>query len=134
IELLNSNPPGGKNRISKNAAYLLKSRVALFEGTWLKYHKGTALVPNGPGWPGAEKDYNSGYQFQSGSIDGEIDFFLTEAMASAKVVADAVNLEENTKLIRETPTDNNPYFDMFSSETLNNVNEVILWRGYSSDL
>src|SRR5690606_23020363 len=105
-----------------------------FEGTWLKYHKGTALVPNGPGWPGAEKDYNSGYQFQSGSIDGEIDFFLTEAMASAKEVADAIGLENNTKVIRETVTDDNPYFDMFSSENLNNVNEVILWRGYSSDL
>src|SRR5690606_24645612 len=32
-------PQGGKNRISKNAALLFKSRVALHEATWLTYHK-----------------------------------------------------------------------------------------------
>ena len=32
-------------RINADAAILLKSRVALFEGTWLKYFKNTAFVP-----------------------------------------------------------------------------------------
>lgn len=86
ILLLNNNPVGGKNRITKDAAYLFKSRVALFEGTWLKYHKGTALVPNGSGWPGTTKDYNQNYQFKSGSIDAEIDYFLTQAMNASKIV------------------------------------------------
>src|SRR5690606_27508860 len=59
IELLgNTAPNGGKNRLGKMAAYLFKSRVALFEGTWLKYFKGTPFVPGGNGWPGAAKDYN----------------------------------------------------------------------------
>lgn len=44
-------PSGGKNRLSKDCAILLKSRVALYEGSWLKNFKGTAFVPNGPGWP-----------------------------------------------------------------------------------
>ena len=52
IDLLPVNATGGKQRINKACAQLLRSRVALFEGTWLKYHKGTALVPGGPGWPG----------------------------------------------------------------------------------
>lgn len=30
------------NRLTRNAALLFKSRVALYEGTWLKYHAGTA--------------------------------------------------------------------------------------------
>ena len=39
-ELLLDKSPGGKNRISKNVAHLLRARVALFEATWEKYHKG----------------------------------------------------------------------------------------------
>ncbi|MEI3118059.1 MAG: hypothetical protein V8T12_03620 [Parabacteroides johnsonii] len=58
----------------------MKSRVALFEGTWLKYFKNTAFVPNGPGWPGKEKDYNANYQYPTGDIDSEINYFLTLAM------------------------------------------------------
>jgi len=134
ILFLNNNPVGGKNRITQAAAQLFRSRVALFEGTWLKYHQGTPLVPNGPGWPGAEKDYNKGYQFKSGSLEGEIDFFLTEAMASAKVVADAYPLAANTKVIRRTLSDNNPYFDMFGSADLSTYGEVLLWRAYSTAL
>ena len=38
-ELLLDKSPGGKNRISKNVAHLLRARVALFEATWEKYHK-----------------------------------------------------------------------------------------------
>ena len=62
-------PDGKKNRMYKDIAYLMKSRVALFEGTWLKYFKGTAFVPNGEGWLGATREYNKGYQYPSGNID-----------------------------------------------------------------
>ena len=47
IGLLTNNISGGKNRITKNAALLLKSRAALFEASWLTYHRGTALVADG---------------------------------------------------------------------------------------
>ena len=43
-DMLLNNPPGGKNRISKNVAYLLHARVALYEATWEKYHRGTCLL------------------------------------------------------------------------------------------
>ena len=36
-----------RNRLSPDVAQLIKSRVALFEGSWLHYFKGTAFVPNG---------------------------------------------------------------------------------------
>ena len=52
IELMSLTTDNGKNRLTKNVALLFKSRVALFEATWLKYHKGTDRVPGGPGWPG----------------------------------------------------------------------------------
>ena len=55
IELMSLTTDNGKNRLTKNVALLFKSRVALFEATWLKYHKGTDRVPGGPGWPGKRK-------------------------------------------------------------------------------
>jgi len=131
IELCNNSPVGGTNRITKDLAYLLKSRVALFEATWLKYHKGTALVPNGNGWPGAQKDYNKNYQYPTGSIENEINFFLDEAMNAAKVVADSRVLAVNSKVIRKSISDPaNPYFEMFNSEDLSAVKEVILWKDF----
>lgn len=135
ISLLQSTSPGSgkKNRINKACAQLLKSRVALFEGTWLKYFKGTAFVPNGEGWPGKTKDYNAGYQYPSGSIDNEIEYFLSEAMSSAKAVADAVPLVDNTGKI-ESPNNENPYFSMFSAVDMNSYSEVLLWRQYNKAL
>lgn len=133
INLLLTTSPAGKNRISKACAQSLKSRVALYEGTWLKYFKGTAFVPNGPGWPGKDKSYNASYQFPSGSIDGEIEFFLGEAMAAAKAVADAVPLVANTGII-ESSGNENPYFSMFSAVNMSGYSEVLLWRQYATGL
>ncbi|PTN08018.1 putative outer membrane starch-binding protein [Mangrovibacterium marinum] len=136
IDLLKETPPNGeRTRISKPLAYLIKSRVALFEATWLKYHKGTALVPNGQGWPGASKAYNANYQFPSGSIDGEIEFFLQQAMSSAKQVADNIALTSNSKIIRQSASDpSNPYYEMFASEDLSSYDEVLLWRDFDLTL
>ena len=130
IELLQSEAPHGKNRISKDVAYLLRSRVALFEGTWLKHHKGTAWVPGGPGWKGDPadlKDFN---------IDNEISFFLNEAMKSAKVIGDKLvgNLVENTDTregMNSSLASTNPYYTMFCDENMESYSEVLMWRQYS---
>lgn len=126
-----------KNRINRDVALLLKSRVALFEGTWLKYFKGSAFVPNGDGWPGKEKDYNANYQFPSGSIENEIDYFLSQAMESSKEIADKYKgkLAVNTGSLQQSVSDPaNPYYDMFASEKLENFEEVLLWRDYARDV
>ena len=124
-------------RINKNTALLLKSRVALFEGTWLKYFKGTAFVPNGNGWPGTSKDYNANYQYPSGSIDNEITYFLEQAMDASKLVAEAYkgSLTANTGVLQQSADDPaNPYYDMFAQEDLSSVSEVLLWRQYARGL
>lgn len=126
-------PPrtNNKTQITKDVVVHLKSRVALFEGTWLKYHKGTARVPGGPGWPGAATHPNF-----SIDIDSEINFFLDEAMKSAKIVADKYPLVNNTKGVPQpaeapTPfTTGNPYFEMFGDVDMSKYSEVILWREY----
>jgi hypothetical protein len=136
IVLLKEVAPGNmKTRLNKHCAYLLKSRVALFEGTWLKYFKGTAFVPNGPGWPGKAKDYNANYAYPSGDIDSEINFFLETAMSAAQVVADQVALTPNTKLLRQAEAEpKNPYFDMFGDVDMSGYPEVLLWRQYSKSM
>lgn len=124
IMLLQVNPPAGKNRISKYSAQLFKSRVALHEATWLKYHKGTPFVPGGNGWPG--EGYVDDFSI---NIDQEIDFFLDQAMQAASAVADAVPLTTNTKDDGYNSF-SNPYFKMFGDEDLNGYQEVLLWRAY----
>lgn len=132
IDLLEDVSPSGKVRISKNVAYLLRSRVALYEGTWEKYHAGTAFVPGGPGWPGKAEDA-AGYDNAT-----EVNYFLTEAAKSAEVVADQMvnKLAENT----DTPEGMdvslksiNPYYTMFCDENLENYSEVLMWRQFSRE-
>ncbi len=136
LEYMSDTPPvGGTNRLADDCAHLMKSRVALYEGTWEKYFKGTAFVPNGPDWPGAGKDYNSGYQFPSGSIEGEIDFFLKTSMEESKIVADKYSLTTNTGVFQSSETaDSNPYFDMFGATDMSLYPEVLLWRDYNVSL
>lgn len=124
-------------RINKDVAMLLKSRVALFEGTWLKYFRDTPLVPGGTGWPGASKDYNTNFQFKSGSIDDEINFFLDEAIKASEIVAETYkgSLTENTGMLQQDASEPiNPYYNMFAQEDLSSVKEVLLWRQYARGL
>lgn len=146
INMLSNTPPGGRVRITKNAALLLKARVALFEASWLKYHAETALVPQGPGWPGKTKDYVintvSGeqnikdYQFPtSDGLQGEIDYFYGEAMKAAYEVAEAVPLVDNTKTIRSSMSDPvNPYYDLFATTNPDAYSEAIMYRMYLGDV
>lgn len=134
IGLLTNNISGGKNRITKNAALLLKSRAALLEASWLTYHRGTALVPGGPGWPGKAED------LEGFNIDTEIAFFLKEAKAAAKEVIGNAALVQNTAkdcMDETVKTDDdkykmsNPYFAQFSANSLEGYSEVLLWRSYN---
>lgn len=106
IEMLKEQSPDGtKNRVTRDCAILLKSRVALYEASWLKNFKGTAFVPGGPGWAGANKEYNAGYTFPSGSIDNEINFFFDETIAASQIIADKHTLTTNTGYFAQNPED-----------------------------
>ena len=135
IMLMGSGAGKEKTRLNRECALLLTSRVALFEGTWLKYFKNTAFVPNGPEWPGKSKDYNANYQYPSGDIDKEIDYFLTLSMEAAKEIGDNFTLVENTGLVQQAEVEPiNPYMNMFGDEDMSGYSEVIFWRRYSMAL
>lgn len=122
-------------RINRNCVLLLKSRVALYEGTFLKYFKGTGFVPQGDGWPGAQKEYSASYQYPLGSIDDEINWFLDQAVIASEALADKVVLTANTGTVQQSAAESaNPYMDMFSSTDLSGYPEVLLWRQYDKGL
>ncbi len=125
---------GAKNRITKDLALLIKSRVALFEATFEKYHKGSGRVPGDPNWPGASK--NSGKSF---NIDGEVSFFLDQCLSAAEQVADAHKLTSNSHVMNPDTQKLqiygwNPYFEMFYQPDASGIDEVLLYREYSVDL
>lgn len=93
---------GGGNRLNKEAALIFKSRVALFEGTWQKYHSGTAF-----GTPGA----NPGKYLQS-AVDA-----VVELMTPGKYTIGIYN----------TGSAANDYSKLFNSNDLSSNKEVPLW-------
>ncbi len=130
----NDAPDGNRNRLSRPVAYLLKSRVALFEATWLKYFKNTPFVPNGPGWPGTGKDYNKNYQFPSGNIDNEINWFLDQAIGAADNVASSAVLTENSGILPQGSGESNPFMEMYGDIDMSKYKEILLWKAHNKGL
>ena len=97
----------GQGRINKWIALLIQSRVALYEGTWQKYHDGTPF-----GVAGA----NPGKYFQ-------------------KAAAAALELIENGPYdIYSTGDPMNDYRELFAMQDWSNNSEVMFWRQYNNEL
>ena len=133
--MLMQNNVANKVRLTKNAALLAKSRVALYEASFLTYHRDTPRVPGEQGWPGAKMAYNSGFTI---NLDQEINYFLDEAMAASKELADAIELTENSGVTNPPSPANfsgwNPYFDMFNDRNMGQYPEILFWRQYDLSL
>lgn len=114
-ELMMENAPA-EGRLSKDAARLLRARVALYEATWEKYHANTAFVPGNPKWVGASMYPD--FQFKAGDAQKEIEYFLDQAIEAADLVASHRALDDD-------------YIAMFNRLTPFSSNaEVILARYY----
>ena len=125
---------GGRARITRDVALLLKARVALFEATWEKYFASTPFVPDaGAGWAGAKKEYNQGFTYDNAA---EVRFFLDQALDAASQVADAhpVLTNNNKNTIGETAAiGKNPYYDMFATTDPSSYDEVLMYRVYNKE-
>lgn len=95
------------NRINKESALLFKSRVALYEGTWEKYHQGTVF----------------GVQGSNGEK------YLQAAALAAKELIDM-----NTAELYTTGNPEADYAVLFNSDDLSGVKEVLLSREYNISL
>ncbi|WP_430809633.1 MULTISPECIES: RagB/SusD family nutrient uptake outer membrane protein [unclassified Carboxylicivirga] len=111
IELMLDEAPE-TGRLCKDAARLMKGRVALYEATWLKYHQGTALAPGNAKWPGHAMYPD--FQFLAGGIEAEYNWFFEQAYEAADAVAQARPLHDD-------------YQEMFNRiKGLESIPEVIL--------
>lgn len=97
---------GGRNRLSKEAALLFKSRVTLYEGTWQKYHAGT--------------------EFASAGVDPSKYF---------RIAVDAVDeLLRSPSVGISTGQVTDAYYELFNKLDYSNNKEILLWRRYSAAL
>nr|QIM10819.1 starch-binding protein [uncultured Muribaculaceae bacterium] len=140
IELLSASNMA-TTRINADVARLIKSRVALYEGTWLKNFAGTPFVPGDKEWPGYQKGYNKDFKYQTGSVDAEANWFLDQAISAAKEVGDKAVLIQNTGVVPDKEAEavepleaENPWLAMFATLDLSSNKEVLLWRQYSRAL
>lgn len=132
IGLLKDKGFQNNNRINKQVAELVKSRVALYEASYERYHKGSGRVPGDAEWPGYK--VHPGYKLD---VEHHVDSLLQVSMAAAKNVADNITLAENTGILDQadptSPKDNqNPYFDMYSLKDMSGVDEILMWKAFGN--
>lgn len=128
IEMMSPNVRNNKNTLYRPVAQLIKSRVALYEASWLKYFKGTAFVPNGTDWPGATS--NTGWNFPKGSIENEINWLYEQAMEAADAVASTIELTSNSGILPQAFGEANDYIEMFGAKDMSGYSEILLWKAY----
>ena len=97
--------PWKNNSINKEAVLAFKTRVALYEGTWQKYHKGTAFAT-----PGA----NPEKYFQ----------------ASVNAAQELMNGSYNAGIYSSGNPDVD-YVELFGTSNMGQINEILLYRAYS---
>ncbi|GHT63997.1 hypothetical protein AGMMS50239_20910 [Bacteroidia bacterium] len=105
IERIPSFNTQAKSRVSKEVAQLYKARVALYEGTWEKYHAGTPFAG-----------------------EGDVRKYLTAARdASLAVISSGLFSLDNVGL-------KDGYHLLFNRHDYSNSKEIMLWRKYDISL
>ena len=97
--------PWNNNSINKEAVLAFKTRVALNEGTWQKYHSGTAFAT-----PGANPNK----------------YFQACVSAAEELMSGSYNAG-----IYNTGNPETDYFSIFGTGNMRPINEVLLYRAYS---
>lgn len=109
-DLLPAQKNSASMRVHKDVALAMISRVALYEGSWEKYHK----KQNDP-------------FFTPGITDTKINEYFTEAAAAARLI-----MQSGTWHIYSTGKPNADYSDLFISSDLSTNTEVMFWKKYDA--
>ena len=102
----NSSRDGG-NRLDRWSALTLQSRVALFEGTWEKYHSGTAF----------------------GVQNANPQKYLNKAVQAADEI-----MNSGTFALYSTGNPDKDYYNLFDIHSYTGNKEVILWKKFDKGL
>src|SRR5690606_29199176 len=109
-ELLNSRSKFKGLRISKEAAMIFAMRVALYEGTWQKYHKGT--------------DFDA--------EDNQSVYFLEEVMKWGNELFLLNTLSLHKKGNGAAQTEEEAFGQLFSQKDMSAISEAVFWKQYSN--
>jgi hypothetical protein len=105
ILYLNGRSQAGNGRINKEAALAFKTRVALYEGSWQKYHAGTEF-----GTPGADPDK-----------------YFRQCTSAAEEL-----MKGNYRVgIYTTGNPDEDYFKLFGFDNMSNIDEVLLYKAFN---
>lgn len=98
-------------RISKEASLILAMRVALYEGTWQKYHKGT--------------DFDA--------VSNQSNYFLEEVLKCGDRLFALNSLKLNVKGGESgASSEEAAYGDLFNKKDLSEITEATFWKKYSN--
>ncbi len=93
VDLLNTINSAGNSTITKEAALALKSRIALYEGAWQKYHAGTEFATSGADpdkyfqeCVGAAEELMNGSSYTKGLYDDYYELFGLDNMSAVDEV------------------------------------------------
>jgi len=106
-EYLDGRAVAGNNRLNKEAALAFKTRVALYEGSWQKYHAGTEFGTQGA-------DPNKYFQ------------------ASVEAAEELMNGTYQAG-IYNTGNPDEDYYELFGYNDMSDINEVLFYRAYNAD-
>ena len=93
-------------RLTKEVAMALQARIALYEGTWEKYHAGTAFAP--------ASNQSAKFLQKAADVAGAL---ITMSETSGYPALDNVGVE-------------NGYRDLFNKETYAASKEILFWKQY----
>ncbi|MCS4228003.1 RagB/SusD family nutrient uptake outer membrane protein [Sphingobacterium sp. BIGb0165] len=108
VDYLPSGKGGWTGRLTKETAMALQSRIALYEGTWEKYHAGDNFRPA----------TNKSQQFleKAAAVSGQL---IALSESTGYPALDNVGVE-------------NGYRDLFNQENYSTSKEVMFWRKYEA--
>jgi len=106
IRYLNARSQAGNNRLNKEAALAFKTRVALYEGSWQKYHAGDAFGTQGT-------DPNKYYR---------------QCISAAEELING----NYRKGIYSTGNTDDDYFTLFGLDNMSNIDEVLLYKAFNA--
>jgi len=107
VEYLPTKSKASPMRINKEIAQLMQARIALFEGTWEKYHAGTAFGVSG----------SNGQKFLKKAAD----------------VSEALIKSNSGYQLQNTPGDEG-YWKLFNQTDYSSSTEIMLWRKFDLNL
>ena len=102
--LLSDAKDNGCSRVNKWVALLLQSRIALYEGSWQKYHDGTVFAAQ-------VSDPNK---------------YFNKAVEAAQAIMNSGLYD-----IYTTGNPEEDYYDLFTQRSYNNISEVLFWTQFS---